>query len=145
MTETAKVMPVAGVSICVVRDGKALLVRRASRAAYGGLWSLPGGKVELGEPLREAALRELREETRTSADIIRLLDCIDIIHRNPAGAIEAHYVLSVFGGRWISGRARAASDASEVRWCSADELAQLQMTPGTPELIRRTIPALTKI
>lgn len=144
MSESTVVRPIAGVSICVVRDGKALLVRRNVKSAFGGQWSLPGGKVEFGEPLREAVLRELYEETRTRAEIIRLLDCIDIIHKSAAGALEAHYVLSVFGGRWTSGRAKKGSDASEVRWCGTQDLAQLHMTPGTPELIRRAIPALTK-
>ena len=137
------VQPVAGVSVCVVREGQVLLVKRANRAAQG-LWSLPGGKVELGEPLQDAALRELKEETGVKADIVRLLDCIDIIHKARSGTVEAHYILSVFGAVWRRGPGRAASDASAVCWALPEELERFQMTPGTAELVRRAVPQLTK-
>ncbi len=143
MPDEHPVRPIAAVSICVVRDGAALLIKRANPGAYG-LWSLPGGKIELGEPVREAALRELKEETGVRAEIIRLLDCVDVIHRDPAGRVDAHFILSVFGAQWKRGMGRASSDASAVTWCTAGELDRYKMTPGTPELIRRAIPALTK-
>ena len=137
------VQPVAGVSVCVVRDGLVLLVKRANKAAHG-LWSLPGGRIELGEPVRDAALRELKEETGIEAELIRLLDCIDIIHKNPSGLIEAHFILTVYGARWTRGKVRAASDASDARWVALDDLGGYQMTPGTPALLSRAVPSLTK-
>lgn len=135
--------PTAGVSVCVVRDGQVLLVKRG-RAHYRGLWSLPGGRVELGEPLREAALRELKEETAIEAELVRLLDCIDIIHRNAKGKVDAHYVLTVFGARWCAGDARAGGDAAQVRWCEPGALDAIKLTPGTASLIRRVVPLLTE-
>ena len=129
--------PVAGVSVCVIRDGRVLMVRRA-RPPWPEVWSLPGGKVELGEPVRAAALRELREETGVAAEIMRLLDVIDIIRREADGRIVAHYILTVFAARWVSGEPRAADDATEARWVSvAEELGTLRTTPGTADLIRR--------
>ncbi len=127
--------PVAGVSMCVVRDGRVLLVKRGKWAGYG-LWSLPGGKVEPGERLRDAAHRELYEETTVQAEIVRLLDVIDIIQRAHDGSLQVHYLVSVFAGRWISGEAQARDDAIDARWCALEELDGLKMTPGTADLIR---------
>ncbi len=128
--------PVAGVSILVLRGPEVLLVKRAN-PPWPDVWSLPGGRVELGEPVRRAALRELKEETGISAELLRLLDVIDIIHREPDGKISAHYILSVFGGRWVSGEPEAGSDAREARWVPLEELDAYRLTPGTADLIRR--------
>jgi len=132
------IAPIAGVSMCVVKDSKVLLAKRGNPNGYG-LWSFPGGHVEHGEALHDAALRELAEETGVNAEIVKLLDTINIIHRDPTGAIEAHFVLSVFLGNWIGGEAVADSDASAVKWVSAMEAAQLQTTPGTAELVEASI------
>ncbi len=133
-----EVAAISGVSMCVVKDNKVLLAKRGNPNGYG-LWSFPGGHVGQGEPLRDAALRELAEETGVNAEIVKLLDTIDIIHRDAAGEIEAHFILSVFLGSWIGGEAIADSDASDVKWVSADEAAQLQTTPGTAELVEASI------
>lgn len=136
--------PLVGTSICVVRQGRALLVRRHDSGPLAGLWSLPGGHVEWGETLREAALRELREETGIEAEICLLLDSVDVIGRDPVGRVRYHYVLTVFGGLWQAGEARAGGDAAAVQWAGPDDLDRLDMTPGTAALIRRAIPLLTQ-
>lgn len=137
-----KMPPIAGVSMCVVKDNKVLLAKRGNANGYG-LWSFPGGHVEKGEALRDAALRELAEETGINAEIVKLIDTIDIIHRDPAGEIEAHFVLSVFLGAWIGGDAVADSDASDVKWVSGDEAAELKTTPGTTELVKASLRQFT--
>ncbi len=129
--------PVAGVSVVVVRHGQVLLVRRVNPPA--GVWSLPGGKVELGEEVRQAALRELAEETGIDARIDTLLDCIDIINRTAGGAVENHFIISVFLARWLGGEAVAGDDASDVLWADGDDLKRLQMTPGTADFIARVL------
>ena len=133
--------PQAGVSICVVRDGRSLLVQRA-RQPLRGLWSLPGGRIEWGETLHRAALRELAEETGVEADIRVLLDSVDVIQRDQAGAVQYHYVLTTFGAVWRAGEPRAGSDAAAVCWAAASDLDDLAMTPGTDHLIRRAITLL---
>jgi len=133
-----EITPISGVSMCVVKDSRVLLAKRGNPNGYG-LWSFPGGHVENGEALRDAALRELAEETGINAEIVKLLDTIDIIHRDPGGEIEAHFILSVFLGSWIGGEAIADSDASAVKWVTATEAAQLKTTPGTAELVEASI------
>ncbi len=128
--------PAPGVSVCLLRGGEVLLVRRG-RPPMAGLWSLPGGKARPGESLRAAALRELREETGVRAEITGLLDVADVSVRAPDGGVSSHYVISVFTARWLSGEPAAASDAAEVRWVRPEALPALPMTPGTPALIRR--------
>ena len=140
----SQIKPVAAVSVCVVRDGLVLLAKRANPVAFG-MWSLPGGHVEYGEPVKTAALRELQEETGINAKIVRLLDCIDVIYKSRTGQVESHYVLTVFGAQWVSGTAIANSDASEVCWVRPTDLHKFAMTPGTGELIKRVVPALTEI
>ncbi len=123
-------------SVCVIRDDEVLLVQRAN-PPWPNVWSLPGGKVELGEPVRNAALRELREETGVTAEIVRLLDVIDIIHKSPEGRVLNHYVLTVFAARWVHGEPVAASDAEEAAWIPIEVLDEIRITPGTSDLIRR--------
>lgn len=136
------VRPISGVSMCVVKDGKVLLAKRGNPNGYG-LWSFPGGHVKHGEPLRDAALRELAEETGINAQIERLLDTIEIIHKDPVGNIEAHFVLSVFLGNWLSGIAVADSDASDVKWVDGTEVSNLKTTPGTAEFVQAAIRQIT--
>lgn len=136
------IKPISGVSMCVVKDGKVLLAKRGNRNGYG-LWSFPGGHVKHGEALRDAALRELAEETGVNAEIVRLLDTIEIVHKDPSGDIEAHFVLSVFLGNWLSGTAVADSDASAVKWVDGAQVADLKTTPGTAEFVEAAIRQIT--
>ena len=105
-------MPAVGV-VCL-RSGEVLLIRRG-RAPRLGEWSLPGGKVEWGETLADAALRELREETGVQADILGLVDVAD-------GLFDAdnHYVLVDYAARWTGGEPVAGDDAHEARFFSID-------------------------
>ena len=125
--------PLLGVSACVWRNDKVLVVQR-SKPPFEGLWSLPGGHVEWGESLRTAAARELMEETGVEAELAVLVDVFDAIRRE-GEVVAGHYAIVCFAGRWLRGEAAAQDDALAVRWVRLGELAQLAMTEGTEAII----------
>ena len=118
-----------GASIVVLNEHKVLLVRRGN-APFAGLWSLPGGKAEDGETPREAARRELKEETGIDADIDGVLDRVTVTAPG-----EANYRLTVFYGRPIGGSLRPGGDAVTAEWVRLDDVDWRPMTPRTAELI----------
>lgn len=122
MSDAVADRPKAGV-IAVVRRGSQLLLAQRSRGAYAGRWGFPGGHVELGETVVEAAMRELAEETGIAAEPRGVLTAIDEIGRDPSGNILWHYVLVAVLADWRAGEAVAADDATAVRWCTLDEIA----------------------
>jgi 8-oxo-dGTP diphosphatase len=128
--------PRPAVSSAVFREGKVLLIERG-KGALRGYWSLPGGHVEAGEATRDAARREVMEETGITFELIGLADVRDVIVRSPAGELQAHYVLSVFFGTWTSGEPVAQSDAAAARFVSRDELSAYKLTDGAHAVITR--------
>ena len=128
--------PLVGVGAVIVEDGRALAVQRA-REPLRGEWSVPGGLVEAGETLRQAAEREAREETGLLVEAGELLDVFDSIVRDAEGRIQYHFVLVDFLCRLRGGRLQAQSDVSEARWVTREELAGLGMREATAAVIRK--------
>ena len=120
--------PILAVSLAVFREGRVLIARRA-RAPLQGLYSLPGGVVEIGETLREAALRELGEEVGLTARIVAFNDHVESIMRDERG-VRAHYVIASFVARWTGGEARTSEEADSVLWVDPRNLQDLPATPG---------------
>ena len=129
---------VLGVGAVVWNDEGAVLLIRRSKPPRLGEWSLPGGKVEFGETLRAALLREVREETGLDVQIVDLLDTAEIILDAEAGAACAHFVLVDFTVRAVSGTLAAGSDAADARWFSLDAIAKLHLWSETRRVIERS-------
>jgi len=126
--------PVVGVGGVLVHEGRVLLIRRGKEPLYGR-WVVPGGTVELGEPLDEALVRELREETGLEVEPLELITVFDRIERD-GGRVLYHYVIVDYLCRWISGEARAASDALEVAWAAPDELDRFDLPTKALEVVQ---------
>lgn len=128
--------PRPAASAIIFRDDHVLIVERG-KGALPGTWSLPGGHIEPGEKARDAAARELFEETGLAVTLVGLVDVHDGIFRDGEGTLRAHYVLSVFWGRSQEGEPVAATDVRDARFVAVVEVDNYRMTPGAQEIIRR--------
>lgn len=132
--------PIVGVGGIVVKDGHVLLIRRGKEPSYG-LWSIPGGAVNVGEALRAATQREIREECGVEIDVTDVLEVVERVVRDDHDQIQYHYVLIDFLARWVSGDPAPSSDVLESRWVLPGDLPQYQMTRGTADIIQRMLAA----
>ena len=127
--------PVVGVGAVVVQAGRALIVKRAHDPRKGE-WSLPGGRVELGESLVDATRREILEETGLEVAVGDMIEVFDRIHRLDA-AVRYHFVIVDFLCTVIGGHLRAGDDAEDVAWVDADEAAASGVNEHALRVLRR--------
>ncbi|WP_367351892.1 NUDIX hydrolase [Achromobacter animicus] len=113
--------PIAATIAAVVRDGHVLLVRRANPPDQDR-WAFPGGKIDAGERLADAAARELLEETGVTAEPLHVFDAVDVFDRDDTGALRRHFILIAVLCRWVSGEPVAGDDARDARWVSLADL-----------------------
>jgi ADP-ribose pyrophosphatase YjhB (NUDIX family) len=111
------------------REAKVLLIRR-SKEPDAGRWSLPAGKIEAGESINDAAIRELAEETGISADAGGVITAVDAIDYGQDGALRFHFVIVAVSCYWKSGDPVAGDDAIDVGWFSPSELDTLVLASG---------------
>jgi len=128
-SRTYPTRPYLAVSAAIFRDGRVLIVRRA-RPPANGLYTLPGGGVELGETLEEAVIREVREETALEVEPVALAGYRQAITRDAAGGVERHFVILPFAARWISGEVSLNEELGEAHWLVPSALVELQTTEG---------------
>jgi 8-oxo-dGTP diphosphatase len=126
--------PIIGVGAVIIENARVLLAKRA-HPPIAGQWSIPGGALEIGELVREAVIREAREETGLIVEPGELLGVFDRVLRDPEQRVQYHYVLIDFLCRPVGGELCAASDAAEVRWFSREELPALNLADDTHEVI----------
>jgi len=121
-------LPLVGVGVVLIEDGRILLIKRG-REPGRGLWAVPGGKVRHGEPMRDAARREILEETGLIVevgDVVWVGEFIEDGH---------HLVLIDFSGIRTGGELRPGDDADDARWVSLDEAAGYPLTLTMHDLV----------
>lgn len=128
-------MPRVGVGAVVIEDGRVLLVRRGVPPSRG-LWAIPGGGLNLGESLAQAAEREIQEETGIIIEAGEPIYSFDFIERDPDGRIRFHYVIIDLMAHYRSGEPQGADDALEARWFAPDEVLTVPISKNTVKLLR---------
>ncbi len=135
--------PVVGVGAIVLREGKILLEKRSNEPARGK-WSVPGGVVEVGEPLEEAVVRETLEETGLVVEQPSLIDVVYQVDRDADGKVKYHFVIIDYLVHIVGGNIGAASDAVELRWVPIDEVESYDLTTSFRLFFRNNKEKLSK-
>ncbi|WP_370227000.1 NUDIX hydrolase [Pararhodobacter marinus] len=127
--------PIPAVLAIVIRGDDILLVRRANPPDVG-LWGFPGGKIDPGETLQTAALRELHEETGVTASARQIVTALDAFDRDEAGTLRRHFILIAVLCDWIAGEPVAGDDALDARWVDLTGLptSGLPLSRDVPEV-----------
>jgi 8-oxo-dGTP diphosphatase len=129
-------VPLVGVGAIIIEEARVVLVKRR-HPPLQDQWSIPGGVLEVGELVREAAVREAREETGLTVEPGELLGVYDRVLRDPEKRVQYHYVLIDFLCHRVAGDIAAASDAAEVRWFRSEELPGLGLAEDTLDVIQK--------
>jgi 8-oxo-dGTP diphosphatase len=126
--------PYLAVSAAIFRAGRVLIVRRVMPPTHG-LYTLPGGVVELGETITQAVVREVAEETGLTIEPIALAGYREFIVRDASARIERHFVILPFAARWISGEVVLNEELAEATWLDPSALSGLKTTEGLAEIV----------
>ena len=135
MTFDYPAAPVVGVGAVVVKSGKALIVKRGHDPRRGE-WSLPGGRVELGETLVDATRREIKEETGLDVEVGPIVEVFDRIHR-VGERVRYHFVIVDYLCACVGGELCAGDDAEDAVWVGADEVEAYGVNEHAARVLRR--------
>lgn len=128
--------PLVGVGVLIRDGGRYLLIKRAADPDKG-LWSIPGGMVEIGERTQDAAVREAKEETNLDVEVVEVLDVVDKIIRDEDRRIKYHFVIVDYLAKFVGGELKASSDALDARWVKPEEFREYDLSPTLVLLLRR--------
>lgn len=126
--------PILAASVAVFRGDRVLIARRATPPVIG-LWSLPGGVVEPGETLADAALRELAEEVGVEAAMVGFNRHVEVVERDADGRARVHFVVASFVARWIAGEGAPSEEASEIAWIGPEGPGARPTTRQLPDVL----------
>ncbi len=119
----------------MIRDGdRYLLIKRAANPDKG-LWSVPGGLVEVGERIEEAALREAMEETCLEVELVKRLGVVDKIEFDDKGEMYYHFVIIQYLADVRGGEMCPMDDALEAEWITLDQLKDYELTNSLKDFL----------
>ena len=125
MSVQSSTHPVASVLGVVVHDAHVLLVRRIN-APDAGKWGYPGGWIDPGETMAQAAVRELFEETSVRAEARCAFNALDAFDYDQEGVLRRQFVMIAGLCTWVSGTPIAGDDATEAAWFPIAKLTGLE-------------------
>ena len=128
--------PVVGVG-AIITDGDRVLLVRRGREPSKGLWSIPGGMLELGESLVDGIRREVREEVGLEVRVLETVEVLERIIYDDDGKIEYHYVLVDYLCEPLGRTLRVADDADAAEWVRRRNVSSYEITKGTPAVIEK--------
>jgi len=128
--------PMVGVGV-LIRDGDRYLLIKRAADPDAGLWSIPGGLVEVGEKAVESATREAQEETGLDVEVVEILGVVDKIVRDEEFRIKYHFVIVDYLAVPTGGSLIPASDALDARWVVPEEITGYELSPTLVELLKR--------
>ena len=123
--------PIAGIGAVVIHNQQVLLVKRGNPPKQG-LWCIPGGKIQYGETLQQAAEREILEETGVTIKAGTPVYAFDLINTEP----PFHYIIVDVIAEYVSGKVSAADDAADARWFSLRQIELPEIDTETQKLLR---------
>jgi len=129
-------LPMVGAGALIHKGQKVLLVKRRYEPNKGR-WALPGGMVELGEPVEDAVRREVKEEVGLDVRLERLLDVLDDVHRDAGGRIKYHYILVDYLASPQTGRVHLNSESTGYRWFDPLEVPGINASENTKRVVWR--------
>lgn len=127
--------PISAVAAYIPLDDKVLLVRRGAEPGRG-LWSLPGGAIEIGESAREAIVREVLEEVSIRVEPTKPIGILEVLVRND-GRIKFHYVINVWQAKPLTLKPKPSSDVLEAKWVKPDEMDRMKLSPACRIVVKR--------
>jgi 8-oxo-dGTP diphosphatase len=130
--------PIVAVGV-VIQEGHRIVLVRRGREPGKGLWTFPGGAIELGETAEEAVRREALEETGLEVRVAGVMAVVDSLERDERGQIRYHYVIVDYAAHPTGGSLRAGSDASDARWVGLADLEGLALTAKAGQLARELL------
>lgn len=130
--------PVVAVGV-IIQDGPRLILVQRDKEPSKDLWTFPGGAVELGESLHEAARREAWEETNLQVEIGQVATVIDHVVRDEVGRVQYHYVIVDYMAWPIGGALQAGTDVRDARWFGLEDLETVPMTEKASQLARHLL------
>jgi len=130
--------PIVGVGAVIIQDGRVVLVKRRFEP-LAGQWSLPGGRLELGETLEGGLAREMVEETGLEVEVGPVVDVFDRILLDPERKVRYHYVLIDYLCRPVGGSLHHGSDVAAAEFVDPADLDRYRLTPKATSVIEKAI------
>ena len=129
--------PLVGVGVVIINDKNQVALIKRGNEPKKGLWTIPGGNVELGEQVRETAIREVKEECNINIELKDLLGVVDLILKDNEGKVQYHYILIDYLAKYTEGSLTPQSDVSEADWYYQHELEKLDIPEVTLKILEK--------